>query len=212
MSQRGTLSRERIVEAAIAMLDQGGKAHFSMRKLAGAMGVDPMALYHHVPNRQALMNGVVDQVIGECDLPQPNGSWQEQVRAICHAFRDLGHRHPGVYLVYATFEEWVLNEHRLNEAMYAALRSGGFSSQAMVRAARMLLAYTENFTCWELTDWMAPYSPEERAKLIESLSEGDFPLTTELVDEIADVDADAEFAYGLDVVIRGLEAEAGGKG
>ena len=209
MSQRGTLSRERIVDAAIEMLDRGGKSHFSMRKLAGAMGVDPMALYHHVPNRAALMHGAVDTVVGECELPEPNGSWQEQVRAICHAFRQLGHRHPGVFLVFATFEDWVPSEHRLGEAMYAALKSGGFPPQATVRAARMLLAYTENFACWELTDWIMPYSADERAKLIESLSEGDFPLTSGLVDQIADVDPDAEFAYGLDVVIRGLETEAG---
>lgn len=96
--------------------------------------------------------------------------------------------------------------------MYAALRTGGFSPKATVRSSRMLLAYTENFSCWELTDWIAPYSPEERTKLIESLSKGNFPLTTELVDQIADVDPDAEFAFGLDVVIRGLEAEAGGQG
>ncbi len=210
MSQRGTLSRQRIVDAAIEMLDRDGASQFSMRKLAGAMGVDPMALYHHVPNRAALMNSVIDTVISECELPEPNGSWQKQVRDICRAFRALAHRHPGVILVFATFEDWVPSEHRLGEAMYAALRTGGFSPKATVRSARVLLAYTENFACWELTDWIAPFSPEERTKLIESLSEGDFPLTTELVDQIADVDPDAEFAFGLDVVIRGLEAEAGG--
>lgn len=209
MSQRGTLSRQRIVEAATEMLDADGEARFSMRRLAAAMGVDPMALYHHVPNRAALMHGVVDTVLSECELPEPNGSWQERVRDICHAFRKLAHRHPGVTLVFANFEEWVPSEHRLGEAMYKALKTGGFSAQATVRSARLLLAYTENFACWELTDWMAPYSAEERTKLIESLSEGDFPLTTELVDQIADIDADAEFAFGLDVVIRGLEAEAG---
>ncbi len=212
MSQRGTLSRQRIVAAATEMLDRDGKAQFSMRKLAGAMGVDPMALYHHIPNRAALMREVVDAFLSECELPEPNGSWQDQARNFCHAFRLLAHKHPGVVLVYSTFDEWVPSEHRLGEVLYGSLKTGGFSARAMVRAARMLHAYAENFACWEIAGWIAPYSSAERAELIESLSEDDYPLTSALIDDIADVDPDAEFAFGLDVLIRGLEVEAKGQG
>jgi len=205
MSQRGSLSRERIVAAAMHMLDADGEAKFSMRRLAAELGVDPMALYHHIPNRAALMREVVDALLAECDLPAPSGSWQDRVRALCHAFRRLAHRHPGAFPVYALFQEWVPSEHRLHEALYAALKAGGFSPETMVRGARLLLAYTETFAWEEITKWIAPYSGEDRAELIESLATGDYPLTMSLVDRIADVDPEAEFAFGLDVVIRGLE-------
>jgi AcrR family transcriptional regulator len=205
MGKRGSLSRERIVAAAMHMLDADGEANFSMRRLAGEMGVDPMALYHHVPNRAALMREVVDTLLAECDLPEPTGDWQSRVRALCHAFRRLGHRHPGAFMVYAMFNEWVPSERRLHEALYAALQAGGFSPEVMVRGARLLIGYTENFAWEEITNWIAPFSSEDRVKLIESLATGDYPLTTALVDRIADIDPDAEFAFGLDVVIRGLE-------
>ena len=212
MSQRGTLSRQRIVAAAMRMLDADGETRFSMRRLAAEMGVDPMALYHHVPNRAALMHDVVDTLLGECELPPPNGSWRNRVRDLCHAYRSLAHRHPGVFPIYAYFEDWVPSEHKIHEALHAALKAGGFSDQATVSGARLLLNFAESFACEEITQWIAPYSPDDRAKLIESLSAGDYPLTTSLVDEIAGVDPDTEFAFGLDVVIRGLEAEADDKG
>jgi TetR/AcrR family tetracycline transcriptional repressor len=209
MSQRGSLSRERIVAQAMVMLDADGEANFSMRRLAAEMGVDPMALYHHIPNRAALMREVVDALLDECELPAPSGSWQDRVRALCHAFRRLAHRHPGAFMVYALFHEWVPSEHRLHEALYAALDAGGFAPVTMVRGGRLLIAYAETFAWEEITQWIVPYSGEDRAKLIESLAAGDYPLTTALVDQIADIDPDAEFAFGLDVVIRGLEAELG---
>jgi AcrR family transcriptional regulator len=213
MSQRGNLSRQVIVEAAMRMLDADvdadGKASFSMRRLAAEMGVDPMALYHHVPNRAALMFDVVDALLATCELPAPSGSWQDRVRDLCHAFRRMAHRHPGAFPVYVMFQEWVPSEHRLNEALYAALQAGGFTPLATVRAARLLIAYTETFAWEEITQWIAPYSGEDRAMLTASLAAGDYPLTTTLIDEIADIDPDAEFAFGLGVVIRGLKAEAG---
>ena len=190
------------------MLDADGEARFSMRRLAAEMGVDPMALYHYLPNRSALMCDVVDALVAECDLPPPCGTWQVQVRDLCHAFRRMAHRHPGAFPVYVMFQEWVPSEHRLNEALYAALSAGGFTSRATVRAARLLLAYAETFALDEITQWIVPYSSDDRAKLAASLSAGDYPLTTTLIDHVTDIDPDAEFVFGLDVLIRGLEAEA----
>ena len=208
MSKRKTLSAERIVAVAIDMLDREGPRNFSMRKLAGKFGVDPMAIYYHIPNRAALMYRVVDQVIGQCELPQELATWQETCKTVCAGFRQLAHRHPGVIQVFDEFEDWVPGEHRISEALHGALRSAGFDARGTVRAARLLLAYTENFCTWELGDWIAPYTPEMRSELSDSLAQGEFPLTTELIEEIVDIDPDAEFEFGLEVIIRGLETAA----
>lgn len=205
MRKRRNLTPERIVHKAIEILDREGYKEFTMRKLASHLSVDPMAIYHHIPNRADLLYRVVDAVIGQCALPHGQATWEETVRAICTAFRRLAHRHPGVIDIFNEFESWVPNEHRINEAMYAALRAGGFSPQATARGARLLLAYTENFCSWELTDWIAPYTPDMRLEFIDSLAQGEFPLTRQLVDEVTHINPDAEFEFGLEVVIRGLE-------
>ncbi len=205
MAERPNLTPQRIVTAAIELLDREGLKNFSMRKLAAQFGVDPMAIYYHIPNRAALMRSVVDEVINKCELPEGLASWQETCRAICHAFRRLAHQHPGVIQVFDNFEDWVPGEHRLSEALHAALGSAGFNSKATVRAARLLLAYTENFCSWELTDWITPYTPEMHSELADSLAQGDFPLTTKLIGEMVDIDPDAEFEFGLNVIILGLD-------
>jgi AcrR family transcriptional regulator len=205
MSERPSLSPERIVTTAIELLDREGPQKFSMRKLAAEFGVDPMAIYYHIPNRAALMYRVVDTVVGRCDLPVEAANWQETCRGICNAFRRLAHRHPGVVQVFDNFDDWIPGEHRITEALHAAFDAAGFTPRETVRSARLLLAYSENFCAWELTDWITPFTPEMRLRLDDSLAEGDYPVTMQLIDEVTNVDADAEFAFGLEVLIRGLE-------
>lgn len=209
MANKSNLNAERIVAAAIELLDREGHRNFSMRKLAGQFGVDPMAIYYHVPNRAALMYQVVNRVVSECELPDEITTWQDSCKAICAGFRQLAHRHPGVIQVFDEFEDWIPGEHRISEALHRALQTGGFDDRETVRAARLLFAYSENFCAWELNDWIAPFTPEMRSELVDSLAQGDFPLTTKLVDQIVDIDTDAEFEFGLAVMIRGLEAERG---
>ncbi|MEM7562401.1 MAG: TetR/AcrR family transcriptional regulator [Pseudomonadota bacterium] len=206
MAKQTALTRDRIISTAITLLDRGGQKNFSMRKLAAEFGVDPMAIYYHIPSRAALMSHVVDAVVSQCELPLPEASWQQTCKSVCHGFRQLAHRHPGVIQVFDKFEDWVPAEHRINEALHQALQDGGFDNQLTVRAARLLLAYTENFCAWELNDWITPYTVEMRSELVDSLAQGDFPLTTRLVDDMVNIDPDAEFEFGLEVLIRGLEA------
>jgi AcrR family transcriptional regulator len=89
MSKRKTMTPQGIVDAAIELLDQQGDEQFSMRKLATHLGVDPMAIYYHIPNRAALMSCVFDTVVGKCELPQNATSWQQEVKGICAGFRKL---------------------------------------------------------------------------------------------------------------------------
>ena len=121
MNQRGTLTRQRIVEAAMAMLDESQDRQFSMRKLAAQLQVDPMALYHHHKNRHALMGEVMLALMAECEIPPATGDWRQDIRAICQAVRQLARRHPGSFRAFVVFEQWVPSEHRVNEALYTAL-------------------------------------------------------------------------------------------
>lgn len=209
MVERIKLTSERIIDGATSLLDRNGLKKFSMRKLAAYLEVDPMAIYYHIPNRTALIALVVDKVVSQCKLPIEVLPWQEAVKSICIEFRKLAHRHPGVIEVYDEFDEWVPGEFRLLESMHAAIEAGGFDRQSTARAAKMLLAYTENFCVWELGDWIRPYTDEMRSEFIEHLELGSYPVTTSLIEELVNVDADSEFEFGLDVQIRGLEQQLG---
>jgi AcrR family transcriptional regulator len=206
VAKRPSLAPDIIVSTAIELLNNGGHKTFSMRKLAAQFGVDPMAIYYHIPNRAALMYRVVDTVVSQCELPEDLSSWQDASRETCRAFRRLAHRNPGVIQVFDEFDDWIPSEHRIAEALHVALLSAGFDARMTVRGARLLLAFTENFCSWELTDWIEPYTPEMRSELTDSLAQGDFPVTTQLLDEIVDVDPDIEFEFGLEIIIQGLES------
>jgi TetR/AcrR family tetracycline transcriptional repressor len=209
MSRRGTLTRQGIVEAAMATLDRGHERQFSMRGLAAELGVDPMALYHHHRNRHTLMQEVMVALMADCHVPRSEGDWRQDVRAICRGIRELAHRHPGTFRAYVIFEDWVPSEHRVHEALYAALLTAGFSKTSTVRAVRLLLSYAESFAVDEITGWLEPFNSHERDDLARGLAGGAYPAITALLDTIATPDADAEFCFGLDVLIAGLERARG---
>ncbi len=207
MAKREKLTADKIVKAAMGMIDEGGEKSFSMRKLAAALGVDPMAIYHHHANRGALIHEVMQALMQDCQIPDPTGDWRSDLSNLCRSIRDLAKRHPGAFRIYEVYEHWLTAEHRLHEAFYAGLTKAGFSPRATVQATRLLLSYTEAFAVDEISGWL---EPENRADLAGSLSDGPYTTTLDLVDEIISPDKDADFEFGLNVILRGLEAELPG--
>lgn len=207
MAKRGKLSRGCIVKAAMALLDREGEKGFSMRKLAAELGVDAMALYHYHENRKALMHDVLQALMEECELPEPGPDWRSDLRAQCNGLRRLARRHPGAFRVYELYEDWIAAEHRVHEAFHATLLRAGLPGPKAVQAVRLLLTYTEAFAVDEITGWLEPFDPSDREALVRSLSDGDYPVMKSLIDEIGQVDTDADFEFGLKVLIRGIEGE-----
>ncbi|MBN34970.1 MAG: hypothetical protein CMM46_09375 [Rhodospirillaceae bacterium] len=207
IAQRTNLSHARIVDAAVRLLDTEPGRDLTMRRLAGELGVDPMAIYHYVPSKKALLHAVVGRFLGVCDLPAAGVTWQERAEALCRAFRALAHRHPGPFLIYVMHPEYADNEIALHEAAHAILHDAGFKAAQTVYAARQLLAYPETFAWSELTGRTGDYDDEERADLEAALTTGNFPITRSLVGEITQPDVEDEFAFGLETMILGLEAQ-----
>lgn len=205
MANKGGLSRERIVEAAMDMIDEGGESAFSMRKLAARLGVDPMAIYHYHKSRRALLHDVLERFLAACDLPEPGADWRDDLRALCAAIRALARAHPGVFRLYELYEDWVRAEHRIAEAFHAVLMRAGFGEDETVRAARLLITYTEAFAVDEVSGWLAPMSEKEGAALRRSLGDDEHPVTRRLLPQMTRIDPDADFAFGLGIIIRGLE-------
>src|SRR6201987_3262599 len=93
-SNRTPLSRARVLQAAVALADEAGLQGFSMRGLAQELGVVPMALYKHVANKEELLDGMVDIVVGEVDPPVSGGAWKSAVRQRILSARRSLRRHP----------------------------------------------------------------------------------------------------------------------
>jgi AcrR family transcriptional regulator len=93
------LTRERILRAALALVDREGMAALSMRRLATTLGVDPMAIYYHLDGKAAVVAGLVELAFGELPVPAPDSDdWRAQVRAIAGAYRDLALSHPKILI------------------------------------------------------------------------------------------------------------------
>ena len=210
MVKRKGLTPEGIIIAAIEILGRDGNKLFSMRRLAAHLGVDPMAIYYHIPNRATLIFKIVDSVISQCELPQEALSWQVEVKAICAEYRRMAQQYPEVIKIYREFLDWAPGDLRLYEAMHSALKVGGFEKLAITKAARLLHAYTENFCDWEVNGWIEPLDSESRLKFTESLKQGEYPVTTDLLENLVNIDPEAEFNFGLDVLIAGLEGQLDG--
>jgi AcrR family transcriptional regulator len=208
---RVPLSKERVLGAAVALADQGGVDALSMRKLAQELGVVPMALYKHVANKDELLDGMVDVVVGEIDPPPAGTDWKTAIRRRVLSARSALLRHPWASRVIesrATATPTVL---QYMDSMIGIFRAGGFSidltHHAMHAMGSRLLGFSQ-----ELFDDTADIGPEMQANMLRDLADG-YPSITELVmaithDEGSVVgqgcDDQFEFEFALDLMLDGL--------
>lgn len=204
-----TLTRERILEAALRLADEEGLEALSMRRLGRILGVDPMAIYHHLPNKEALISGVVEQVFSEMRVPSAEGKpWQERVRNFAGAYRNLALEHPHLVreLVSGAAAPATL---RAGEPLYAALEVAGFLPQTVVRAADLVVDYVNGFALAEVGGPLG--SPEDRRGLLGLLEDspgGSVPAMSRVFGALSEEEMPADFEFGLDVLLSGLDSVA----
>ena len=184
-----------------------------MRRLAAALDVNPMSIYHHVPGKGALLDGLVDRVFGEFALPdEPAGSWQDAVHAWADAYRDLARSHPALVLRIVADPAAVARASALVvEPLYAAFREGGFAPVEVARAVDTLVDFVHGFALAETAQ--RPGEPPDRRELADASGEGQVsPARHQAVealpdDELRD-DLDAGFQAGVAIVVAGVAATA----
>jgi len=207
------LSREVIVDTALELADADGIDALSLRRLAGTLGVTPMALYRYVAGKDELLGAMMDRVFADFELPAPRGDWREDLRAFGRAFRRLLLRHPaagGLYL--ARVETIFVNGLRIVEVLLAVLESAGFTPEEAVRLENSLERNVLALVLFENDD-ADRLPPEEQAARVEhlrgrllALPHEQFPHTLDVVDQLcAAVDPGEAFEFSLDLLIAGLE-------
>ena len=209
---RTPLTRERVLRAAVALADREGAGSLSMRRLARELGVEAMSLYHHVPGKQALLDGMVDLVFGEIEPPSPELDWKTAMRRRAVSARQALNRHRwAIGRMEGRTDHGPANL-RLHDAVLGCLRAAGFSPAATVRAYSVQDAYVYGFVLQE-TD-MAPETPDDFAAEAQRQMRdyaavlGDYPHLVEVVGgHVAEAgyDYEAEFLFGLNVILDGLE-------
>ncbi|HET8526397.1 MAG TPA: TetR/AcrR family transcriptional regulator, partial [Actinomycetota bacterium] len=141
-SRRTPLSRDSIVDAALAVLDRDGYDGFSMRAVGDELGTGPASLYWHVKNKDELLNLVIDRVAGELEVPDPDPErWQDQVKDLARQMRAMYHRHPGVARI--TLGRIPVGPHimEVNERILAILRAAGLPDRTTAYVVDLFSLY-----------------------------------------------------------------------
>jgi AcrR family transcriptional regulator len=209
---RVRLSTHRVLAAAVALADRDGIESLTMRKLADELGVGAMSLYHHVPNKTRLLDGMVDIVFGEIEWPSTDVDWRTAMRRRAISTRDALRRHRwAVGLLESRLTPGPASI-RAHEALLRCLREAGFSVEMTVHATSVQDAYIYGFALQQ-TD-MSAETPEDfaaaaRRQMVDYADAlGDHPHLLEVVGghvAKAGYDYDAEFLFGLDVILDGLD-------
>ncbi|XVS62649.1 TetR/AcrR family transcriptional regulator [Actinosynnema sp. CA-299493] len=210
MSKAGApLTRERVLRAAVAIADAGGIAGLTMRSLGDALGVKPMSLYHHVRNKDEILDGIVDLVFGRMELPTPGGDWRQEMVKRAHSARDVLKRHPWAIGLLESRKAPGPATLRHHDATIGTLRRAGFPVAMTAHACALLDSYVYGFALQEAA---LPFTgPDSATEVTEDImarfAEGAYPHLVEMATEHVlrpGHDFADEFPFGLGVILDGL--------
>jgi AcrR family transcriptional regulator len=208
---RRPLTKDRVLMAAVALADRSGLGSLTMRRLGGELGVEAMSLYKHIANKDEILDGIIDLVVGEIVIPPPGSEWKTAMRKRAVSARQVLRRHPwaiGLFESRSAVGPAVL---RYLDAVIGSLRAGGFSVEAAAHAFWVLDSYVYGNVIQEMS---LPFdASNEHAETtdptLEHLQDNEFPHLTELAALQATTSAfdyDSEFEFGLNLVLDALDA------
>ena len=208
-TRRTPLSTLRVLQAAVALADETGVEVPSMRRLAQELGVVPMALYKHVANKDELLDGMVDIVFGEIESPSRDLDWKSAMRRRAISAREALKRHSWAIGLMELRSPGPANL-RHHDAVMGCLREAGFSFETAIHAYSVQDAYIYGFALQEKTlgfdtPQAAGEAAHRRAQAIGALD--DYPYLAEVVARLPESGYDnaVEFAWGLDLILDGLD-------
>lgn len=200
------LSRDRIVAAAISLIDREGADAVSMRRLAAELGVGVMSLYNHVPSKSALLDAVAETVLSRIEFTDdPSAHWTDRVRMQARAFRRIAREYPRCTMVVVSRDLGSTAGLLPVERALATLRDAGFDGGEAVRMLRVFIAYIVGSLLREVgvTPAFAPVRPD-----VADVDPDLFPLIAELAPDLMACDDEEEFEFGLELLVQAMAARA----
>jgi len=198
---REVLTREAVLAAALALIDEDGLEALSMRRVGEALGVEAMSLYRYVPNKAALLDGVYERILGDMRPRGKAKDWAAHVREQARALRAAFAEHPNAIALFASRPATTTASLERLEVSLAPLRAAGFSPLAALHVVQIVLAYVVGHTMWSIGR-----DAEANEPAYEALDARAFPHVREIAKKLAGYDPEREFELGLDALIVGLTA------
>jgi|RhiMetdeSRZDD1v2_1073273.scaffolds.fasta_scaffold209801_2 AcrR family transcriptional regulator len=204
--ERERLTRERVIDAALSVMDAEGLDAVSMRRVAREVGVEAMSLYNHVRDKDDLLQGVCERIMSSFEFPATSGEWVDRAKAGAGEWRRLLQAHPDVMRIFAEThgpapsspESLLPTEFALRLFMEA-----GLSDRDAVQAFHAFGGYIQGFVMMEAGSMKERH---EEHFLGAAIPSEEFPALAAASRYWADCDADEQFEFGLDLLIRGLQA------
>jgi len=206
---RTPLSRERVLERAVAVADESGIAALTMRSLAQDLGVKAMSLYYYVANKSEILDAIIDMVFSEIELPSTSGHWQSEMRRRADSVRQVLRRHPWAVGLLESRTSPGPATLRHHDATLGVLRHAGFSVPLTAHACALLDSYIYGFALQEAAlPFTGPDTAEAvTAPIVELFSTGQYPHMVEIATEHVlkpGYDFGDEFDIGLSLILDAL--------
>jgi len=210
------LSRQRILAAALRLVDEQGLDALSMRKLAASLGVEAMSLYTHVPSKSALLTGVLELLVAQLEVPQDEDlPWVERLRTGARSFRRVAHEHPAFVRLLTSQQEYTEVLLHPTESGLAILRGAGLGPTEAAFAYQTLMGYllgalqqeeagVVGVTCGDLGVAVSACDALPSASMFD-LPRDHFPYLLDTLQRNVPNNKDAAFEFGLDLILASLE-------
>ena len=205
MGKRTPLSRERVVEAALELVDAEGPEALTMRRLGRSLGVEAMSIYEYTSGKDELLEAVMERLLEELELPLTSPlDWQERIRAVVDAWLRLAEKHPKAFPLLYRKRPFFPRDLHFPEEIYGALREAGFDEEATVRAYGAIALFVNGAL---MRGSPATSGTSSRWDEAPPIDEADFPRIAELLPHAHSLAWRTLFDRGLDLLLAGLEAE-----
>jgi AcrR family transcriptional regulator len=209
-AERAPLSRDRVLQGAITVADAGGIGGLTIRSLAQELGVKPMSVYHYVANKDEILDGIVDLVFSEIELPEPGGDWQSEMRRRANSARRVLRRHHWAITLLQSRINPGPATLRHHNAIIGALRGAGFSVELTAHAFALIDSYVYGFALSEAA--LPIHGPDSVADVAESMMQeffapGAYPHLVEFTTEHIlkpGYEFGDEFEFGLTLILDAL--------
>jgi AcrR family transcriptional regulator len=207
--QRRRLTRERVLRGAVVVADAGGVGALTIRSLAEELGVKPMSVYHYVANKDAILDGIVDIVFSEIELPVIGGDWRSEMRRRASSAREVLRRHPWAIGLLESRTNPGPDTLRHHDTVLGLLRAAGFSVEMTAHAYALIDSYVYGFALQEASlPFEGPDTVADIAEpMMEHFSTGGYPHLVAMSAEFflqPGYDFGNEFEFGLDLILDGL--------
>jgi AcrR family transcriptional regulator len=202
-----------VIATALAIIEEDGPDALTMRRIAGDLGVTPMAIYTHVENKATLLEALIDAVLGELDLDRLDDSgWRPWMTSFANTSRTLFLKHPKFVRVLAEYPSVGPNALRIGERAYGVLLADGLPPDAAVQGFWTVFTYVVGFVALESprAEGAADDDAEAHRQRIHAYAGLDrrvYPLTVQLAPHIAAMVSSAQFRAGLENILNGIAAQ-----